>query len=130
MLARRCTLGYAVIGRGLRPATSIKFASSSMRVPCRRHSASAGGGGASAPSSPGSGAGALAPIVSELDRLAPSFDVDHESIRILQTPAEFYETLKVLHDAPGLEQRVNGPESQWTRESPESQWPGGRKRQD
>ncbi|KAH6611596.1 phosphatidylserine synthase [Trichoderma cornu-damae] len=42
----------------------------------------------------GGGAGLLAPLVSELDRMAPSFDVRAEQIRILKTPAEFYETLK------------------------------------
>ena len=39
-------------------------------------------------------AGALAPFVSELDRLAPSFDVKGEDVRIIKTPAELYETLK------------------------------------
>jgi CDP-diacylglycerol--glycerol-3-phosphate 3-phosphatidyltransferase len=34
-------------------------------------------------------------MVSELDRMAPSFDVRGDQIRILRTPAEFYETLKV-----------------------------------
>ncbi|KAM5358549.1 hypothetical protein ACJZ2D_015199 [Fusarium nematophilum] len=38
--------------------------------------------------------GALAPFVNELDRLAPSFDVRGDQIRIIRTPAEFYETLK------------------------------------
>lgn len=41
------------------------------------------------------GVGALAPFVNELDRLAPSFDIRGEQIRVIQTPAEFYETLKV-----------------------------------
>ncbi|KAJ4863611.1 PLD-like domain-containing protein [Trichoderma breve] len=49
--------------------------------------------GAPAPAH-GTGAGLLAPLVSELDRMAPSFDVRGEQIRILKTPAEFYETLK------------------------------------
>jgi hypothetical protein len=31
----------------------------------------------------------------ELDRLAPRFDVDASQIKILRTPTEFYETLKV-----------------------------------
>ena len=39
--------------------------------------------------------GALAPFVTELDRLAPSFDIRGEQIQIIRTPAEFYETLKV-----------------------------------
>jgi hypothetical protein len=37
----------------------------------------------------------LMPFVSELDRIAPSFPIDGSQIRVLQTPAEFYETLKV-----------------------------------
>ncbi|KAJ9143697.1 CDP-diacylglycerol--glycerol-3-phosphate 3-phosphatidyltransferase [Pleurostoma richardsiae] len=36
----------------------------------------------------------LMPFVSELDRIAPSFPIDGSQIRVLQTPAEFYETLK------------------------------------
>jgi len=38
---------------------------------------------------------AVAPFVSELDRIAPSFDIDGDQILVLRTPAEFYETLKV-----------------------------------
>lgn len=48
----------------------------------------------SASSSPGN-AGMLAPFCGELDRIAPSFKVDGSQIQILQTPTEFYETLKV-----------------------------------
>lgn len=36
----------------------------------------------------------LAPFVSEFDRLAPSFDVRADQIQIIQTPADFYSTLK------------------------------------
>ena len=42
-----------------------------------------------------SASGSLAPFVKELDRMAPCFDVDGSQIRVLQTPGEFYETLKV-----------------------------------
>ncbi|KOS17183.1 CDP-diacylglycerol--glycerol-3-phosphate 3-phosphatidyltransferase [Escovopsis weberi] len=38
--------------------------------------------------------GLLAPLMGELDRMAPSFDVRGEDIRIIRTPAEFYEALK------------------------------------
>lgn len=50
-----------------------------------------------APGAPvhGGSAGLLAPFVSELDRMAPSFDIRGDQIRILKTPTEFYETLKV-----------------------------------
>ncbi|KAH6892977.1 hypothetical protein B0T10DRAFT_400707 [Thelonectria olida] len=57
-------------------------------------SGAAPGAGASASTSSMSSVGALAPFVSELDRLAPSFDVKGDQIRIIKTPAEFYETLK------------------------------------
>lgn len=62
------------------------------RAQCRRYTTPSG---AAASSAPGNGAGVLAPLVSELDRMAPSFDVRGEDIRILQKPADFYETLKV-----------------------------------
>lgn len=39
-------------------------------------------------------ASVLAPFVNELDRIAPSFRVNGSQIQVLQTPAEFYETLK------------------------------------
>ncbi|ATY58628.1 CDP-diacylglycerol-glycerol-3-phosphate 3-phosphatidyltransferase [Cordyceps militaris] len=39
-------------------------------------------------------AGVLAPFVTELDKLAPSIDLRGDQIQILQTPTEFYETLK------------------------------------
>lgn len=62
-----------------------------------------GGAAGAAPSASTAGSissvGALAPFVNELDRLAPSFDVRGDQIRIIKTPAEFYETLKVC---PGV----------------------------
>lgn len=45
--------------------------------------------------SPAHGTGMLAPLVTELDRMAPSFDIRGDQIQILKTPADFYETLKV-----------------------------------
>ncbi|KAF3771071.1 hypothetical protein M406DRAFT_326474 [Cryphonectria parasitica EP155] len=36
----------------------------------------------------------LAPFISELDKLAPSFSIHGSQVQILQTPAEFYDTLK------------------------------------
>jgi phosphatidylserine/phosphatidylglycerophosphate/cardiolipin synthase-like enzyme len=41
-----------------------------------------------------SSAGMLAPFVGELDRIAPSFKINGSQVRVLQSPAEFYETLK------------------------------------
>lgn len=62
------------------------------RAQRRRYSSQAG---AAPASTQGNAVGALAPFVSELDRIAPSFDLRGEQIQIIQTPAEFYETLKV-----------------------------------
>lgn len=45
-------------------------------------------------SSPTPNASLLAPFVTELDRIAPSFKINGSQIRVLQSPAEFYETLK------------------------------------
>ncbi|KAI0024559.1 hypothetical protein F4780DRAFT_607765 [Xylariomycetidae sp. FL0641] len=36
----------------------------------------------------------LAPFVSELDKIAPSFSINGSQIHVIQTPADFYETLK------------------------------------
>ncbi|KAK1760350.1 CDP-diacylglycerol-glycerol-3-phosphate 3-phosphatidyltransferase [Echria macrotheca] len=58
---------------------------------CRRFSMpSAGASQSATPSS----TAMLAPFVNELDRIAPSFKVHGSQIRVLQTPIEFYETLK------------------------------------
>ncbi|KAA8625712.1 CDP-diacylglycerol-glycerol-3-phosphate 3-phosphatidyltransferase [Pyrenophora tritici-repentis] len=47
-----------------------------------------------AASTPQSQASMLATITSDLDRIAPRFEMRPEQIEIIQTPAEFYETLK------------------------------------
>ncbi|KAK4185187.1 CDP-diacylglycerol-glycerol-3-phosphate 3-phosphatidyltransferase [Podospora australis] len=61
---------------------------------CRRFSMPSTGA-AAAPGAPtASSAGMLAPFTSELDRIAPSFRVNGSQIRVLQSPSEFYETLK------------------------------------
>ncbi|EFY87114.1 CDP-diacylglycerol--glycerol-3-phosphate 3-phosphatidyltransferase [Metarhizium acridum] len=59
----------------------------------RRSFGSAPSGAVAAPGN-GLHVGTLVPIVSELDRMAPSFDLTGEDIRVIRTPAEFYETLK------------------------------------
>ncbi|KAK3359627.1 hypothetical protein B0T25DRAFT_533440 [Lasiosphaeria hispida] len=51
-----------------------------------------------------SNAGMLAPFVGELDRLAPSFKINGSQVQVLQTPAEFYETLK--NKIRGAERRI------------------------
>lgn len=37
----------------------------------------------------------LATITTDLDKIAPRFEIQPEQIEILKTPTEFYETLKV-----------------------------------
>ncbi len=37
----------------------------------------------------------LGAFTSELDRIAPKFEIQGSQIQILRTPTEFYETLKV-----------------------------------
>ena len=44
---------------------------------------------------PQSQASMLATITTDLDRIAPRFEMQPDQITIIQTPAEFYETLKV-----------------------------------
>ncbi|KAI1827776.1 hypothetical protein F4861DRAFT_491116 [Xylaria intraflava] len=39
-------------------------------------------------------AGMLAPFTNELDRIAPSFNINGSQIQIIKSPADFYETLK------------------------------------
>ncbi|KAK3377532.1 hypothetical protein B0H63DRAFT_220299 [Podospora didyma] len=63
------------------------------RPQCRRFSMPASGSPTAA-SSPTSSAGMLAPFTNELDRIAPSFRINGSQVTVLQTPAEFYETLK------------------------------------
>jgi len=60
-------------------------------VQCRRFSMPSTGAPQGAATS---SAGMLAPFVNELDKIAPSFKIDGSQIRVLQTPTEFYETLK------------------------------------
>jgi hypothetical protein len=67
----------------------------SVRVHRRSLGTSPPGANAGATPSSNLAIGTLAPIASELDRMAPSFDLRGEDIRVIRTPAEFYETLKV-----------------------------------
>ncbi|KAJ4306624.1 CDP-diacylglycerol--glycerol-3-phosphate 3-phosphatidyltransferase [Collariella sp. IMI 366227] len=87
MLARsvtRCSIKLRVpVSRPL-----LRFA----RPQCRHFSVPPPG--PSPVSSPMSSAGMLAPFVGELDRIAPSFRINGSQVRVLQSPAEFYETLK------------------------------------
>ncbi|KAK4114777.1 hypothetical protein N656DRAFT_705016 [Canariomyces notabilis] len=59
---------------------------------CRHFTMPANGTPVASP--PPSSSAMLAPFVGELDRIAPSFRVNGSQIRVLSSPAEFYETLK------------------------------------
>ncbi len=48
---------------------------------------------------PQSQASLLATITTDLDKIAPRFDLDANQIHIIQSPADFYETLKVGFDS-------------------------------
>lgn len=71
------------------------------RTQCRRYSASSSTVAAAQPISK---AGLLAPFVNELDKKAPSFDIKGDQIQIIQTPAEFYQTLKVCDGSTGYDE--------------------------
>lgn len=68
---------------------------------CRRFSMPTNGAPQSATAP---GAAMLAPFLNELDRIAPSFKIHGSQIRVLQTPTEFYETLK--HKIQSAERRI------------------------
>ncbi|KAL1910258.1 CDP-diacylglycerol--glycerol-3-phosphate 3-phosphatidyltransferase [Sporothrix stenoceras] len=46
----------------------------------------------------------LAPLVAELDRIAPRVDIHGSQVSVIETPAEFYETLKTM--IRGAKQRI------------------------
>jgi hypothetical protein len=87
MLARSCSRAA--------PRARLMFkradVSACARSQCRRYAMPAS---APAPATMNT-VGSIAPMVRELDRMAPSFDIQGSQIRIIQTPTEFYETLKV-----------------------------------
>lgn len=71
-------------------------APAAFRIAARRFSSS------SASSAAGHGAAAAAPtahplagVASQLDHIAPRFEIDPDDIQILDSPTAFYETLKV-----------------------------------
>ena len=62
----------------------------------RRYStASSGMSGAGVQSTSGQAAPMLATFTEELDKIAPRFDISGDQVKVLRTPSEFYETLKV-----------------------------------
>jgi hypothetical protein len=60
--------------------------------PSRRYSTSSP---TATPSPPASSFSMLGSVTSELDKISPRFAVDPSQIQILQSPGEFYDTLKV-----------------------------------
>ncbi|TLD19867.1 hypothetical protein PspLS_09578, partial [Pyricularia sp. CBS 133598] len=90
--------GFSKCASRLRPTLSTSRASirTHSRAQCRSFTGSSSAGAAAGPSTngPTTTAGLLAPFTTELDKIAPSFRIHGSQIRILQTPAEFYETLK------------------------------------
>ncbi|KAI1173467.1 hypothetical protein F4777DRAFT_600585 [Nemania sp. FL0916] len=83
--------GTARCCRNIRPIVSRRAPPQYIQQ-CRRQF-STPASSTSGPSSPSS-AGLLAPFTSELDRLAPSFEISASQIQIIRSPADFYETLK------------------------------------
>jgi hypothetical protein len=71
---------------------SLRVFNSPARVARRRYSTANAPAMAPAPQSQAS---MLATITTDLDKIAPRFEVQPEQITIIRTPAEFYETLKV-----------------------------------
>lgn len=62
----------------------------------RRYStASSGMSGGGVQSTAGQAAPMLATFTEELDKIAPRFDIRGDQVKVLRTPSEFYETLKV-----------------------------------
>jgi CDP-diacylglycerol---glycerol-3-phosphate 3-phosphatidyltransferase len=94
MLARACS---RCAGRARPSAASFARPTGIPRAATRRYTSNAGGSSsatADANASPPSTIGALSPLTTELDRIAPSFDLHGDQIEVIQTPAQFYETLK------------------------------------
>ena len=58
----------------------------------RRHSSSSA---PMASATPQSQVSMLATITTDLDKIAPRFEIQPDQIEIIQSPAEFYEKLKV-----------------------------------
>ena len=76
---------------------------SPLRPRRRAYSTSPNMSGSSSVAPPPSSA-ALAPFLIDLDRIAPRFTIQGDQIRILRSPAEFYETLKTK--IRGAERRI------------------------
>ena len=79
--------------RTSRQVRSLKQISRNGILQQRSASTASGQAASTVPSQ--SSASQLAVFTGELDKLSPRFDISADSIQILKSPAEFYETLKV-----------------------------------
>lgn len=87
-----------VVSRARGPISSLRNGVRlSCRVvrPSRRFSTSSSSPVSS--SAPQSQASMLATITTDLDKIAPKFEIQPDQIDVLKTPVEFFETLKVSH---------------------------------
>lgn len=82
--------------RAIGPSRSLKngFRMANRRYPAARRFSSSSSPSPST-STPQSQASMLATITTDLDKIAPRFEIEPEQIQILKSPTEFYETLKV-----------------------------------
>ncbi|PHH74684.1 hypothetical protein CDD80_2902 [Ophiocordyceps camponoti-rufipedis] len=93
-----CRRAAGCVLRARRPAT---WTSSPVRVSRRAYTRSGPGPGAGPSASSASSTGAdtptmtlLTPLAADLDKLAPSFDISQDDVRILDTPSDFYAALR------------------------------------
>ncbi|KAK4501888.1 hypothetical protein PRZ48_007697 [Zasmidium cellare] len=84
-----------------RVSTCLRLSKQSIRISRPRYNgvfqkrfASTSSAPAAAPSTTSSSTSQLAVITNELDKISPRFSVPADSIQILKSPSEFYETLK------------------------------------
>lgn len=89
MITRRATSCLKALRLPSQCGRSIRYAR-----PQRRRLSSSASAPTVAPLMGQSPAAPLSSITSELDKLAPRFDVSADDIQILQSPSEFFETLK------------------------------------
>jgi len=96
---RPCRYPSNITFRFDRRPSGLRLPNNLQLVARRRYSSTsaaftAGPSGASTASSSSSSMAMMAPFISELDRIAPAVDLDASQITILETPAEFYDTIK------------------------------------
>ncbi|EFX04549.1 cdp-diacylglycerol-glycerol-3-phosphate 3-phosphatidyltransferase [Grosmannia clavigera kw1407] len=95
--------GSVSVGRRLSSTTAVAAAAKSAKPVTMMASASGMASGSAVVTVATAGL-MLAPFVDELDRIAPCFRIHGSQVRVLETPAEFYETLKTM--IRGAEHRI------------------------